>query len=103
MSKNKIIRLEFEVNQDFFNELHKIMKGNDHANSKEIDPIEHLRNSLELYAQVIEGISEGKTPALIDSDNLSADKLYLPPLLALFKHEKEIDLDRKIDFKKALL
>jgi hypothetical protein len=96
---NKKIELAFEVNSDFFTHLHDLMQWK----GKEPEAIEHFRNALELYAQVIEGISQGKIPALIDVTGLGAEKMSLPPLLATFKHEKEMQYDKRIDLKKGFL
>lgn len=98
-SRAEKIEVAFEVNSDFFTHLHDLMQWK----GREPEAIEHFRNALELYAQVIEGISQGKTPALIDTTNLGAEKIFLPPILALFKHEKEIQYSKRIDLKKGFL
>ena len=97
--------LKFEINNDFLDELNKIMQWQDGPNK--IEPLEHFKNALLLYAQIVEGISKGQTPALIEANNLSALKLDLPNLLILFKHAKDLEINGRgngrIDLTKTML
>lgn len=106
MSKNNEVKapstkvqLNIEINQDFFTHLHELMGWT----GREPNHLEHLKNALELYAAVIEGMSEGHVPALVEPRGMSAEKIYLPSLLSQLKYEKEMEFDKKIDLRKGIL
>lgn len=105
MEQPNKISLKFEINQEFIDSLNEFMTW---PNSpQKIDTLEHFRNALVLYGQIVEGISQGKTPALIDKGKSGADILDLPDQLILFKHAKDMELNKKtttrIDLTKNML
>lgn len=82
--------LKFEINKSFLEELNQLMQT-----ENSIEPLEHFKNALLLYAQIAEGVSKGQTPALIELNSLSAVKLELPNALILLKHAKDLELEGK--------
>lgn len=93
------IQLNFEINADFINHLHQIMN----VEGKGYTAVEHFKNALELYAKVVESMSEGKIPAMVDPKSLTAERIELPMILALFKHTIEVQENKFIDLKKTIL
>lgn len=105
MEQPNKVSLKFEINQEFLDSLNELMTWPNGPQT--IDNLEHFRNALVLYGQIVEGIAEGKTPALIDKGKSGADILDLPNLLILFKHAKDVELNKKsttrIDLTKNML
>lgn len=93
------IQLNFEINADFINHLHEIMK----VEGKGYSPVDHFKNALELYAKIVESMAEGKIPAMVDPKSFTAERVELPMILALFKHTIEVQENKYIDLKKAIL
>lgn len=96
INDKEFVVVKMEIGTAFFQHLHDVL-------GKELPPIEHIRNALELYANIAEGINENKIPALVDPEKLLADKLTLPPVLALLKHEKELEHNKTIDLKRGFI
>ena len=93
------IQLNFEINANFINHLHQIMN----VEGKGYTAVEHFKNALELYAKVVESMAEGKIPAMVDPKSLTAERIELPMILALFKHTIEVQENKFIDLKKTIL
>lgn len=92
-------QINFEINSEFFEQLHNLMQWK----GREPETLLHIRNALELYTSVIEGMAEGKIPVMVKPNGKDAEKVQLPTLLAQFRHEKEIELDREITLLKKIL
>ena len=93
------IQLNFEINADFINHLHDIMQ----LEGKGYTAVEHFKNALELYAKVVESMADGKVPVMIDPKSMTAERIELPMILALFKHTIEVKENKYIDLKKTIL
>ncbi len=93
------IQLNFEINSEFISHLHEIMG----VDNKSYLPVEHFKNALELYAKVIESMADGKVPVMIDPKSMTAERIELPMILALFKHTIEVKENKYIDLKKTIL
>lgn len=98
MSDNERIVFNFETNAQYFKAIDDILGLDENTTNS----LEHIKNALELYMSVLQGMEEGKIPALVAPQHRTAEKLSLPPLLAQFKHEKELEHDRHIDLKRQL-
>jgi len=92
------IQLNFEINSEFINHLHEVMG----LDGKGYTPVEHFKNALELYAKTIESMADGKIPVMIDPKSMTAERIELPMILALFKHTIEVKENKYIDLKKTI-
>lgn len=90
------IELHFEINNDLFEHFNEKLKSNKYH---EITPLEHIKNALQLYGSLIDGLDNAKNPVFIDSKKQTAEKIQLPPLLAELKHNKEIENDKIIELR----
>ena len=93
------IQLNFEINSEFIEHLHQIMG----IEGKGYTPVEHFKNALELYAKIVESMAEGKVPVMVDPKSITAERIELPMILALFKHTIEVKENKFIDLKKSIL
>ena len=93
------IQLNFEINSEFINHLHEVMG----LDGKGYTPVEHFKNALELYAKTIESMADGKVPVMIEPKSMTAERIELPMILALFKHSIEVKENKYIDLKKTIL
>lgn len=93
------IQLNFEINSEFINHLHEVMG----LDGKGYTPVEHFKNALELYAKTIESMADGKIPVMIEPKSMTAERIELPMILALFKHSIEVKENKYIDLKKTIL
>lgn len=93
------IQLNFEINADFIHHLHDLMS----IEGKGYSAVEHFKNALELYAKIVESMADGKVPVMVDPKSISAEKIELPMILAVFKHTVEVKENKYIDLKKTIL
>lgn len=97
MTNNDRLTINFDINEDFFQKLHQLMQWE----GREQEPIQHIKNALELYSTAIHEMAQGKILTSVNGENV--EKLFLPPLLAQFKYEKELQFNKNIEVKKQII